>query len=235
MIHTKEQLLNIFFNVYHIPGWLRILEMSEDFDQEDIISLEQIDERAIAYEKIAKRTYREVEIPKNKILLNEFKESNKDFTIRKRLEYLNTHIKFLDQRIKDVWNDYQKAIEEDQPYWFRKTILELRRTEGLEKKLKSFSIEKYLLEHPEDLVKVDRVTPEEIARAMDFPFNELVEFNNRGFAKCMFHDERTPSFHWYKDSNRVYCHGCNWSGNTIKFLMARDKLSFKVAVRKLIR
>jgi hypothetical protein len=44
---------------------------------------------------------------------------------------------------------------------------------------------------------------DEIRRAKKFPVEQLIQFNNRGFALCLWHTEKTPSMH-LKD-NRVYC------------------------------
>lgn len=55
---------------------------------------------------------------------------------------------------------------------------------------------------------------------------------------CPFHQERTPSFHIYApDSNTPYwhwhCFGCGKSGDVISYVMERDKIEFKEAVKKL--
>lgn len=55
---------------------------------------------------------------------------------------------------------------------------------------------------------------------------------------CPFHSERTASFHIYPpDSNTPYwhyhCFGCGKTGDVISYVMERDKMDFKGAVKKL--
>jgi len=45
-----------------------------------------------------------------------------------------------------------------------------------------------------------------------------VRFNNKGFASCPFHNERTPSFHYDKKKDRYYCFSCNKGGTIIDFV-----------------
>jgi len=72
-----------------------------------------------------------------------------------------------------------------------------------------------------------------IEKAKQFPFQELVQFNQRGFAKCPFHDEKTGSFHLMTPENRAHCFSCGKSWDTIQFIMDRDKVNFIDAVKKL--
>jgi DNA primase len=52
---------------------------------------------------------------------------------------------------------------------------------------------------------------------------------------CPFHNERTPSFHVYPDTQSFHCFGCKKSGNAIDFVIERDKLDFKGALELLAR
>lgn len=46
---------------------------------------------------------------------------------------------------------------------------------------------------------------------------------------CPFHSEKTPSFHVDGDKRLYYCFGCNASGDSIKFVMEMEKLSYNEA------
>ncbi len=52
---------------------------------------------------------------------------------------------------------------------------------------------------------------------------------------CPFHAEKTPSFTVSPDKQIFYCFGCGAGGNVFSFLMRRDGLSFREAVRLLAR
>ena len=50
---------------------------------------------------------------------------------------------------------------------------------------------------------------------------------------CPFHDEKTPSFQVKPSQGVYYCFGCASGGDTIRFVMEIDHLSFVEAVERL--
>jgi DNA primase len=50
---------------------------------------------------------------------------------------------------------------------------------------------------------------------------------------CPFHQEKTPSFSVNPAKQRFYCHGCEKGGDAITFVMLRDRVEFKDALRQL--
>lgn len=55
--------------------------------------------------------------------------------------------------------------------------------------------------------------------------------SSRGYeGLCPFHDERTPSFHVYTDTQSYYCFGCHEAGNIFTFLMKIENLGFREAL-----
>lgn len=83
-----------------------------------------------------------------------------------------------------------------------------------------------------------RITDDDIARAREFPIEELYDgrlFKSGGKSKCglcPFHVEKTPSFHIYKD-NRYKCFGCQEYGDVIQFYMKQNNVKFIDAVKAL--
>lgn len=58
-----------------------------------------------------------------------------------------------------------------------------------------------------------------------------VQFNGRGFAKCPFHEEKTPSL---SIKNEHYkCFGCGAYGGVIDFIMNYHSIKFRQALVKL--
>lgn len=51
--------------------------------------------------------------------------------------------------------------------------------------------------------------------------------------RCPFHDDRTPSFTIYHQSNTYYCFGCKAHGDVIAFVRAMEGLSFSQALEVL--
>lgn len=50
---------------------------------------------------------------------------------------------------------------------------------------------------------------------------------------CPFHQEKTPSFHVYRDKAYYHCFGCQANGNAIKFLMEIDNRPFIDVIKDL--
>jgi DNA primase len=50
---------------------------------------------------------------------------------------------------------------------------------------------------------------------------------------CPFHQEKSPSFHVYRDKAYYHCFGCQANGNAIKFLMEIDHRSFLEVIKDL--
>jgi len=80
-----------------------------------------------------------------------------------------------------------------------------------------------------------------IEEARLYPIDELAENfmdlkrsgNDRLVGLCPLHDEKTPSFTLYLNSNSFYCFGCNKHGDVISLLQELTEFSFGEAVRNL--
>jgi len=73
---------------------------------------------------------------------------------------------------------------------------------------------------------------EEITRAKEYPISELIEFRY-GMAKCLWHNEKTASMHYYKKENRVHCFSCNKGWDSVDVVMRQSGISFVEAVLRL--
>lgn len=60
-----------------------------------------------------------------------------------------------------------------------------------------------------------------------------VDVDNRGFACCPFHNEKTPSMKVYPKEKGFHCFGCGASGDVIKFVQMFFNLSFPDAIKKI--
>lgn len=82
-----------------------------------------------------------------------------------------------------------------------------------------------------ELQESTRITDSMIARAREYPLENLLQINRAGFARCIWHTDTHPSMFCKK--NFVHCFSCNKSGSTIDIIMHRDGLSFREAVLRL--
>lgn len=83
-----------------------------------------------------------------------------------------------------------------------------------------------------------RITDADIQHAREVPIASLISTNvrrtGRTFtAKCPLHNERTPSFVIYPESNTCWCFGCQQGGDSIALAMLLNNLPFIEAVKYL--
>lgn len=71
---------------------------------------------------------------------------------------------------------------------------------------------------------------ERLALAREFPIPKLIAFNGAGFAKCIWHDEKSGSMKYYRKQNKVYCFGCRYGGDAIDVMMRLQGLTLSGAV-----
>lgn len=72
-----------------------------------------------------------------------------------------------------------------------------------------------------------------ISKAKQVPISDYIDIGKNGKAKCLFHDDRNPSMHIYKDTNTFFCFTCSAAGTVIDIVMKLWGLDFVGAVRRL--
>lgn len=80
----------------------------------------------------------------------------------------------------------------------------------------------------------ESLTNDMIIQAKAYPIDNLIQFNRSGFAKCIWHDDKKPSLHYWKEKNIVKCFACGESGDAIKVYMDLNGVKFHEAVKALI-
>jgi hypothetical protein len=81
-------------------------------------------------------------------------------------------------------------------------------------------------------VTTGTITDSEIQSARGYKITNLLQTNDAGFAKCPFHNEKTPSMKVYED-NHAYCFGCHKQVDVISLYMHINNTTFVEAVRAL--
>lgn len=143
--------------------------------------------------------------------LIEFKKKADDLAIK------------IQKKLKKVYQN----VKDEFAIWFNEEIIKTWYGDNLNKFDKEIRRLGWLL-NPEEQKR--EITPEMIERAKNYPFQNLLP-NKKNFALCHFHNEKKPSF--YIKNNWGYCYGCGWHGDTIKFLMDENKMSFVEAIKYL--
>jgi len=82
---------------------------------------------------------------------------------------------------------------------------------------------------------VPRDSNDEIEKAKQVPITRITNmFNKRNDAICCpFHNEKTPSFHYFIKTNTCYCFGCNKFADSIDMYRHEHSCGFVEAIREL--
>ena len=75
------------------------------------------------------------------------------------------------------------------------------------------------------------VSNTDIENAKQFPINHLIEVKQKK-AKCLWHDDKNPSLHVYRD--HVYCFVCNKKADAIDIYMTLNNCDFVTAVKGMV-
>lgn len=72
-----------------------------------------------------------------------------------------------------------------------------------------------------------------LRNAKMMPIHQMIQFNHQAFARCIFHEEKTPSMKYYPEKNRVHCFSCGKGGDAIDVKMQLEGIPFGEAIKKL--
>lgn len=126
--------------------------------------------------------------------------------------------------------------------WFAEQIIKMNLMpdlDSLESKLFRLKrLERLLAKGSKAETKID--FQEKIESARLYPIEEVardkLELRQAGrnfVSLCPFHNEKTPSFYIYPETNRFYCFGCQEKGDVITLTVALYGIEFKEAVELL--
>jgi len=161
------------------------------------------------------------EYPARRAVLKAMRDEQPEEAKKARIRYLRQKKNSAKQRLDDVHEMYVWASRDGAS---REALQELidsgirikNEYDGYAKALRA-------VQHNEE-----GITDDMIARAREYPISRILSVNNRGFAKCIWHEEDTPSM--YTKKNYAHCFGCGKSGDSIDVYRALNGCGFKEAV-----
>ena len=74
----------------------------------------------------------------------------------------------------------------------------------------------------------------DIEKAKQYPVTSVLEFDQQGNTNCIWHNEKTPSLHYFEKTNSVYCFGCKKYGSVVDVIMTQQERDFISAVKYLL-
>lgn len=123
------------------------------------------------------------------------------------------------EEVDDIRDDYEKALCEIEEQYMQEEYPKVLR--------EMYGIKNIVRERTGE--KID-ISPEDIARAREYPIGEFLKSRN-GMASCPFHEDKNPSMNVKK--NFYYCHSCGEHGDVIDLAQKLNGWTFKETVEKL--
>lgn len=161
----------------------------------------------------------------------------------KVLKYLpHAYVVFLPDKpgIKDL-SDYVKAggdiheLLKTRVHFNSVEEVKEHRGERLSLWQSTFFHDAYIDEHTKPVYVSKRtksLTDDSIVDARNCPIDRIIEFTNNK-AQCIWHNDKTPSLHYYRDTNTIFCFGCSRHGDAIDVYRQVHNCSFNEAVKAL--
>lgn len=73
------------------------------------------------------------------------------------------------------------------------------------------------------------------AEVIAIPMTDFLQFNREGFARCPFHNDKGPSFKYYRRDNRAHCFSGCGQKNVIQVYAQLKGIDTKQAFRELLK
>jgi hypothetical protein len=174
--------------------------------------------------------YRTVELPRVREQVRAFIEAMGDHGKCIRLLSLYEQLWEAKDDLADRYLRYEQSRAADQPYFERAFIASFipddeKRVERLQRQLRE------LLAEAKGKGRQDRITPEMVDRAREYPIESLLGKSKRGNILCIAHQEKHPSMSL--KGNRARCFSCGYFGDSIDVYMKINGVGFIEAVRAL--
>lgn len=141
----------------------------------------------------------------------------------------------LEQEIFDLKSYTREMYHRELDAWFFEWIQDLTnaRIEELEKHIRKMDF--YRMKCLGQTHKFDV----DIETIKTIPIKDIIgvamtnQSKNRAFFPCPLHNEKKPSFVWYKNDNSFYCFGCAAGGSVIDLYMKLYSVSVGDAIKGL--
>jgi len=167
------------------------------------------------------------------------KEIEASFPVAKyKLEWVNGKIGKLARETKAIIQGYDEGRKADVPLWLRQAVLDINGYDDKQRELHRLVMARSFIE---DIAagkvsqKPERIPDEQIAAAKAISFDRLLPFTRTRQIKCPFHEaKKSKTLWWFKKDNSVRCWSCGWHGNTIRYIMEKEGIRFKEAVKYLL-
>jgi hypothetical protein len=215
---TYNQLYKL---IKDIPRWYYVLD---NVYNEKVAN--KMCELANYYEKIFVETEKDyyesetIKVKKEiKKWVDEYTKENYEWAFERRNEFLSGDIKNKNDEISDILLSCAETKDD---------TLDLFIENEIDNRKKIINKYKGELKHKWDNGKI---TDEMIENARNYPIEQIIEVNEKGFAICPFHDDKNPSA--FCKNNYLHCFSCGENADVIKLYMHLNNTNFIQSVKEL--
>jgi len=154
--------------------------------------------------------------------------------------------KLVQTEVKRIKADLRR-LEEEREHWiqfaYRKFPSDVPKRENAEWWLTTFLVEPERMRAEARLSvlesmlrwKENAAGEASLQKARTYPISDLIQFDRKGWTRCIFHDEKTPSMRYDRKKNRVWCFSCNKGWDAIDVFMRMGGGGFNDAIKSLSR
>jgi hypothetical protein len=153
-------------------------------------------------------------------------------TVNKLIKDLTKEVRRLDSIKNDVKTIVQKKVSDYRHY---NVLLDLYTTLAVEPHYSTTVKRLEELEKIQSNFKYSKAvgsshTQIKPADVKHVSITKYIEFNSSGKARCLWHEERTPSMQYYPQTNTLKCFGCGKFADIIDVVQEVHKVDFRTAL-----
>lgn len=157
---------------------------------------------------------------------------NAQLTINKLIKDFKKELRGLDSVKSEVKTIVQKKVSDYRHY---NILLDLYTTLAVEPRYSTVVKRLSELEKIQSNFKYSNVvgssqTQIKPADVKHVPITKYLEFNSSGKARCLWHEEKTPSMQYYPQTNTLKCFGCGKFADIIDVVQEVHKVDFRSAL-----
>lgn len=134
---------------------------------------------------------------------------------------------------KDIKEEIKKTNRTIQEYSDKRAIAQNEETKEWYEMLIEDEVERKLKLQNKLIAPKDKDRTE-IERAKMVPITNFLDFKG-GFAKCLWHSEKTGSLHYISKTNLFYCFGCAKKGDVLDVVMQLNGCTLPEAIKIILQ
>ena len=182
------------------------------FSEESLIVLSQVADET-------ERELRSLSVEWNKNMkgkvfefIEEVYKEEEEWCDASRITYLSEQIQYWQNEINKVETRFESQREDGTPTQKRLELYFIAQPQVMRDRLKKLENEYRFIRDKKEY-EANKITQTDIAKAKEYPIEDIVTVDGKGFALCLNHSDSRPSM-FCKD-NFAHCFTCHWTADVI--------------------